>query len=240
MLEHPDIDISRAYHPKRWNGLHFAAAAGLPEKIDELVHRGAEINAPDNAGKTPLELAIMNGHKEVVRELMSVPHISFPKNGPLFLAVSHGQAGVVEELLKVRGIKVNQRTKFGETALTRAAKGEYPDVVRALLTTRTTKVNWTDGEGNTPLVIALQNKRSEIAQILLDARGIDVNKPDRRDRTPLVLAAHNGDAVVVKILLESPRLKLGKDSQGLRALRAAERGKHDECADLIRSALHGR
>ena len=40
-------------------------------QVDRLLAQGASINAPDEAGRTPLILATMQGHVEVVRRLLA-------------------------------------------------------------------------------------------------------------------------------------------------------------------------
>lgn len=45
--------------------LHVAAAKGALERVRSLVEAGADVNAVDNAGWTPLHEAVIRGHVEV-------------------------------------------------------------------------------------------------------------------------------------------------------------------------------
>ena len=52
--------------------LHAAAAAGDSARVASCVLAGADVNAPDESGKTPLHLAAGEGHLEAVRELLTL------------------------------------------------------------------------------------------------------------------------------------------------------------------------
>ena len=51
--------------------LHAAARNGDVAQVDRLLAGGALLNAPDEAGRTPLILAAMGGHIEAVRRLLA-------------------------------------------------------------------------------------------------------------------------------------------------------------------------
>jgi len=51
--------------------LHAAARNGDVAQLDLLLAKGAPLNAPDDAGRTPLVLATMQGHIETVRRLLA-------------------------------------------------------------------------------------------------------------------------------------------------------------------------
>ena len=55
-----------------WNGqtpLHSAASEGHLEMVSLLVQKGAEINAKDKSGQTPMDLANANQHQDVAKLL---------------------------------------------------------------------------------------------------------------------------------------------------------------------------
>ena len=52
--------------------LHAAAAAGDSARVASCVLAGADVNAPDESGKTPLHLAAGEGHLEAVQKLLTL------------------------------------------------------------------------------------------------------------------------------------------------------------------------
>ena len=54
-----------------WTALHYCAGLGFAELIELLMERGADVNAVDDEGKTPLEVAIDSDQKEIASLLIS-------------------------------------------------------------------------------------------------------------------------------------------------------------------------
>ena len=52
-----------------WTALHYAAGLGLGELARAFIARGADLNARDEEGKTPLQVALDAGHAEMVELL---------------------------------------------------------------------------------------------------------------------------------------------------------------------------
>ncbi|HET6372058.1 MAG TPA: ankyrin repeat domain-containing protein, partial [Candidatus Polarisedimenticolia bacterium] len=52
-----------------WTPLHYAAAYDLRDVMTMLLERGAEPGARDDAGVTPLDVAVQEGRKEAARLL---------------------------------------------------------------------------------------------------------------------------------------------------------------------------
>jgi 26S proteasome non-ATPase regulatory subunit 10 len=51
--------------------LHYCAGYGFAELVEPLIDRGADINARDDEGKTPLEVAIESAQQEVADLLLN-------------------------------------------------------------------------------------------------------------------------------------------------------------------------
>jgi ankyrin repeat protein len=60
----------KPYATEDYTPLDWAAARGHMAVADELIRRGAFVNAADGAGRTPLHLAAQNGHLELVKLLV--------------------------------------------------------------------------------------------------------------------------------------------------------------------------
>ena len=52
-----------------WTALHYAAGYGFFELVALLIEKGADLNARDDAGKTPLQVAIEMKQDKVVELL---------------------------------------------------------------------------------------------------------------------------------------------------------------------------
>lgn len=68
-----------------WTALHFAAQEGVVEIAEELIRRGANVDAKDRTGRTPLFVAMMNskGSGCMIRALVAKganPNISNDKD----------------------------------------------------------------------------------------------------------------------------------------------------------------
>jgi ankyrin repeat protein len=81
-----DIVNTRDY--ENCTPLHIAVEAGKPAIIRELLNRGADINAQDDYGYTPIHYAISHQYLYLVAELIELPHVDIniqAHNGDTFL-----------------------------------------------------------------------------------------------------------------------------------------------------------
>ena len=112
-----------------------AADSGAETQVIDLVKRGAEINARNQKGTTPLMMAAANGHLEIVKALASLGGQVNARNNngatALMVAAFGGHLEVVKLLLSL-GSELNARTGGGVTALSAATEGGHRDVVALL------------------------------------------------------------------------------------------------------------
>ena len=116
------------------------AAESLPEVVDTLIQKKADVNAARTDSKlTPLIAAASNGHTEAVKSLIKA------------------------------GAKVNATTNDGYSALMEACMGGHTDVVKVLLDAKADP-NLATYKGETPLMTASYQGHSEIVKLLLGAK----------------------------------------------------------------------
>lgn len=172
----------------------------VPESVEELKARGADLEAPDLGGNTRLHCAIGSRDPERAVALLEAGADVHARNRlaqtPLAIAVE-GSADVVAALLD-RGADVNARDGTGNTVLMYAARGGIPEVVTRLLD-RGANVNARNDAGFTPLLIAVTSGGAGIVALLLD-RGADAGATDRKGHTALNLARRHGHSAVVGLL----------------------------------------
>ena len=226
------------------NTLIEAAKDGKTELVSLLIDAGADINAVDEDGDTPLNWAASNGHSECVKLLLAAPGIDVNKTNeyyggtPLNRAAFNGRSECVKLLLAAPGINVNKADMHGNTPLYWAAYKGHSACVKLLLATPGIDVNKADKYGWTPLFWAADNGHSECVKLLLAAPGIDVNKaPTVTGSTPLLSAAWNGHSECVKLLLAAPGIDVNKaNKDGETPLFWATKNGHSECVKLLKAA----
>ncbi|HEY0562586.1 MAG TPA: ankyrin repeat domain-containing protein [Methylophilus sp.] len=103
-----------------------------------LLNAGADVNAIDRMGMSPLLLACgktSQGYKELAELLINKgANINIQdKLGytPLLLSLSGGDVGIAMLLIE-RGADITAKTRDGENALSLAEKADYPHIVRLL------------------------------------------------------------------------------------------------------------
>jgi caspase domain-containing protein/ankyrin repeat protein len=145
-----------------------AAYADDLAAVKAYLARGADIDARDRDGDTPLHLAAIKAGPAVIAALVAAgadPNAgSTDGNTPLFNAAENGNLPAVKALLAAGG-KVNARNKDGHTPLFYAIDQGHRPVVEVLLAAGA-DLAVRDKDGDTPLDLALYLKRDAIAGLL--------------------------------------------------------------------------
>ncbi|MBN1507520.1 MAG: ankyrin repeat domain-containing protein [Sedimentisphaerales bacterium] len=208
--------------------LHRAASACDIRSIELLISHGADVNARDWHGHTPLHhvAARQTTHsnlywtpssKDTVAALIGHGAQIDAKDRygrtPLHYALRSGDEDVVR-LLVASGASVSAADNKGNTSLHLAARRGSADIAD-LLIARGADVHARDRMGSTPLHAATVGTRDDLIARLL-ARGADINATDKKGRTPVEYAAQGGNFQCVEFLV-SKGAKVASSSGGDRA-----------------------
>ncbi len=181
--------------------LHHAAGYGPVDNLQLLIDKGADVNAKNRRGSTPLHWAI---HVEAkVRLLLSKGANANTKQAqgrtPLYLAAMLGKGYATMRLLLIKGADPNLAGANGQTPLMMAAaRGKVEE--NRLLIERGANVNAKDGAGETALMAACASGNARAVQLLI-AQGADVKVRSKRNETALGFAATAGAQASVEMLL---------------------------------------
>jgi ankyrin repeat protein len=191
------------YGGKQRTRLMSLARKGDKRRVSLLLKVGADVEARDADGQTPLLLASEGGHASVVRTLLAkganIDAEDARGRTALHLASRGGHVDVVR-LLLARSADVTVKDADGRTALHLASIGGYTEVVRLLLEVEGIDVNASDADEWTALLHAEHRRRHAVTALLVGA-GADLDYTDENMETVLGWAIARGDMVSVRRLV---------------------------------------
>jgi ankyrin repeat protein len=207
-----------------WTPLHYAASSvclrcpevdgstsdGVPVRgggvdvVLTLQGRGADVNARNFNGQTPLDLAIEGGNQDIIDSLRSRGALTGAEMDAMGMKFESPLCWVTtccdtEGILRRRqsGWDANERDCFGRTPLHVARKKKDLEL---LLEFPGVDVNARCKDGNTPLHSIVNYEDLEVIEVLLAAPGVDVSAVNNNGQTPLDLARKYGNKGAVKLL----------------------------------------
>ncbi|UKZ49434.1 hypothetical protein TrVGV298_003681 [Trichoderma virens] len=232
--------------PKYFTGLMVASHYGHRGVVKLLLEKGANVNAQDGGGWTPLSWAADGGHEAVVKLLLKkgakVDAQDRYGQTPLRQAADGRHEAVIKLLLE-KGANVNAQDSGGRTPLSQAIatavrrrygrplRGGHEAVVKLLLE-EGANINAQDRYGQTLLSQAANRGYKAIVKLLLE-KGAKVDAQDRYGQTPLQQAADGGHEAVVKLLLEKGGKVDAQDRYGQTPLWQAVAGGHEAVVKLL-------
>ncbi|XP_076805561.1 E3 ubiquitin-protein ligase MIB1-like isoform X1 [Clavelina lepadiformis] len=219
-----------------------AAGSGDAQKCEEILQRqDANVNE-QFAGHTSLQVACLNGHRDVVSCLIAhdadLEIEDKDGNRAIHHAALADEANVVELLVK-GGCDANARNKRRQTALHIAVNRGHVWVVQTLLRLGCHS-SLQDTEGDTPLHDAILKKRDDMLTFLLDAHA-DVTVTNNNGFNVLHHASLRGNPSAMCILLKKltrPWIVDEKKDDGYTALHLAALNNHLEVAELLVKVGH--
>jgi ankyrin repeat protein len=149
--------------------IHEAATDGNIKAVKQHIAAGADVNAKDDVGETPLHWAAWIGHKEIVELLITAGADVNAKGDdgtPLHHAALRGKKEIVEPLI-ANGADVNVKGGFADgTPLHYVVPGGHMKLVELLIADGA-DVNAKDEDGDTPLDWAIDRPgRTKTADLL--------------------------------------------------------------------------
>jgi ankyrin repeat protein len=215
------------------------------ELIDLLITKGADVNAKNHNGRTPLHIAVAT-HLQI---LSADRRWGLPEILP-------SVSDIDREMLRLlidRGADVNTKDDEGLTplhtvfvpfVLTLDTEGktaamtipisleEPKKKLIGLLIDMGSDINATDNKGETVLHRAIRNGPEEAAELLI-ARGADVNAKTKEGATSLHLAARKGYKELAELLISEGTPIESKDNNGLTPLDIAKSEGPEELVKLL-------
>ena len=185
------------------------------KSVSDLLNHGAEINAKDRSGRTPLMIASALGYTDLASFLidrgadvgaidnmqMSVLHEAVNSDCESMMRLLLGcyrNEGRSDEFVTIRDVK------RGETALHVAVRKDCSSIFDLLLK-HGADINVVDSTGCAPLHTAVQHLHLNTAERLISA-GANLNRPNNAGNTPLHCAIRPDDddvnLTIVRMLLD--------------------------------------
>jgi ankyrin repeat protein/mono/diheme cytochrome c family protein len=203
----PAVGAPSAAAEKLFQGIR----AGDRAIVRSLLKDGADVQARDADGDTPLMSAALNADAALLEVLLKAGADvnATNKAGATALMRAATDERKVRLLLK-HGADLKARSGLGNSALILAARKPGNGSTVRLLVEGGAPVNAANVFGATPLMAAVAAQDTDTVRLLLE-RGADMNaKPNMDDngflwgggRTPLMWAAFLGNEALVKLLLE--------------------------------------
>jgi len=213
LLQSPKVDVNKRGtfvdgFNDEWERtpLILACKRGHTAIVDQLLKKGADLNARDRVNGSPLErgstalmMAAGFDHMDTVRALFA-----------------HGKKPDLQ-----------LRNKEGQTAIWMASANENLEMVQFLFS-QGAKVDVPDKDGKSILTTTLRHKQFEVLDFLV-AKGADINRVDEAGFTPLITAVasnHSQKAMVLRYLEKFLSFKPKLDLQQIKPRAGGESALH--------------
>ncbi|KAI9728730.1 MAG: phosphate system positive regulatory protein pho81 [Chrysothrix sp. TS-e1954] len=238
LLETNQIDMNWCDEINGRNSLHKAAMYGRSFFISAGLAGGVDPSVVDAYGRIPLHYACMNGHVEIIQDLiqakpMTVDVQDLDNFTALVHAVVHGNLHCVEAMLAFSA-QINPANDNDHVPLNLACQYGSLEIVDMLLH-RNPKIV-PDAEGLFPQHLVAKFGRDPRILIRLQDCGVDLDGPDKLYQwTPLLHAASEGRLQCLETLIQVGVDVGVKDEKGLQALYYATWEGHLDCMNLLAS-----
>ncbi|XP_057341018.1 rabankyrin-5 [Microplitis mediator] len=219
--------------------LHLCCQWGLEQVVQTLVEHGANVNARDAEGKTPIHIAIQNQHAEIISLLLCHPSLDLSlrdKKGlsPFATALTVRNNKAAQAILEKLPSAAEQFDNKGRNFLHMAIqKGDMESILFLLSIQVDVNSRVQDVTQTPPLHLAVASGNEMLVRSLILA-GAKINDTDAHRNTALHAAAKAGHAAVVSALLQNSINFDAVNTDGDNALHVAVREGH---VSVVRTLL---
>jgi ankyrin repeat protein len=226
-----------------YRALHIVSSGQCADSslVEELLEKGADIEATDDEGATAFHYAARDNLFEVVEVLLNHQANFGAKNGtgntPLHLAAQNGHYEVCQTIIEKNPKLVDFASKLGgNTPLHEAASRGHTDIIELLIEFKA-NIEQTNIQGLTPLHISVARSQDKAFRALIKA-GANINALSHNLENVLHAAALNQSKMSFMFYNKNVFDKIkplidGKDRSGLTPLHIAASMGHPEAAELL-------
>ena len=210
-------NLETTKNPEQWTALHYVAMEGNTELTTLLLNLGANINHPDNLGRTPLFWAASGNHPDTVQILANnkarLEQQSNNGRTPLHEASARGHKEATELLIKLKA-KPEAREHTGATALHLAAANKQHATLRVLLESHA-DLETRNKKGRAGVHRIFEKfQPADVEKLIFDfphlftRDALNIRSDD--DKLPIDLMTGKGDEIVFLAGLTAPEGGLGQ------------------------------
>lgn len=195
--------------------LHYASEWGMKDAIETLITKGANKEARNANGETPIFSACKNDNTEIIALLASKGCKYNVRDNlgstPLHVAVRWGNTNTAAQLIKL-GCDIDAQNVNGKSPLAEAALGGKPEIAKMLLG-KGANPNTSDITGRTVLMDATRARNTSTISMLLGNRA-NPQIMDLNGRNAYHEAAATADIAVINLLRDAGGNPLSRDKNG--------------------------
>lgn len=220
LLNDPAVDVNiMDPNDKKMTPIIRAVTDGNLEMVKLLLTLGDRIklDATQEYGITPLQIAASKGFYEIVEVLLQVhekiglnqPNI---ENGPtaLMFSACERHSKIADLIINTPGCDLNVQESEGNTALIMATSNSEVKIVKSLIEAGC-DLNLVNKSGDTALMMAVKAENKEIIQLLLDQKQkLELNARGESGLNALMLACQFNFVEIVNLLLAQPGINVNQ------------------------------